>query len=56
VQMFEESSVGVLAFMSKRTSLVSNVMHFFRHALHNNLRTFVCLQAVSALEDELSMA
>ncbi len=46
VQMFEESSVGVLAFMSKRTSLVSNVMHSVRHALHMNLHMFVCLQAV----------
>ena len=44
--MFEESSVGVLAFMSKRTSLVSNVMHSVRHALHINLHMFVCLQAV----------
>jgi fluoride ion exporter CrcB/FEX len=46
VQMFEESSVGVLAFMSTRSSLVSNVMHSFRHALHINLHMFVCLQAV----------
>ncbi len=30
------------AFMSKRTSLVSNVMHFVRHALHINLHLFVC--------------
>ncbi len=56
VQRLEESSVGVLAFMYKRTSLVSNVMHSFRHALHINLHMFVCLQAVSSLKDELSMA
>ena len=43
VQMLEESSVGVLAFMSTRTSLVSNVMHSFRQALHINLHMFVCL-------------
>ncbi len=43
VQMLEESSVGVLAFMSTRSSLVSNVMHPFRHALHINLHMFVCL-------------
>jgi hypothetical protein len=55
VQMFEESSVGVLAFMSKRSSLVSNVMHSVRHALHINLHMFVgCL--FSPLEHELSMA
>ncbi len=46
VQMFKESSVGVLASMSKRSSLVSNVMHSVRHALHNNLQMFECLQAV----------
>jgi hypothetical protein len=46
VQMFEESSVGVLAFMSKRSSPVSNVIHSVRHALHINLQMFVCLQAV----------
>jgi hypothetical protein len=43
VQMFEESSVGVLAFMSKRSSLVSNVMHSVRYALHIDLHMFVCL-------------
>ncbi len=47
VQMFEESSVGVLAFMSTRSSLVSNVMHSVRHALLINLHMFVCSQAVS---------
>ena len=46
VQMLKEWSVGVLAFMSKRSSLVSNVMHSFRHALHINLHMFVWLQTV----------
>ncbi len=46
VQMLEESSVGVLAFMSTRSSLVFDVMHSFRHALYINLHMFVCLYAV----------
>ncbi len=56
VQMLEESSVGVLAFMPRRTSLVSNVMHSVRHALHiSYIFLYVC-RVFSALKDELSMA